>query len=163
MKQLGILLLILALLISCQTGPDIAPDNSGAVVDTQADIAAGAATVAAGAGTLETQAADLADTLGTIAQVNPSIAPVAAQAADHAEAAKIHAAETRKLAGAVEKGRLEIVALMSRSAQLEGLYLEEYTGRVKAEGERNTARAILAGLAAIAGVLAFLKLKGLFS
>lgn len=146
MKQLGILLVILALLISCQTGPDVAPDNSGAVVDTQATIAAGAASVTAGAGALETQAVDLADTLGTIAQVNPSLAPIAAQAASHAAAAKDHAWEARKLEGSVVKARLEVVAHMSRSAQLEGLYHEEHTGRVKAEGERNTAWVALGAL-----------------
>lgn len=146
MKQLGILPVILALLISCQSGPDVAPDNSGAVVDTQATIAAGAASVTAGAGALETKAVDLADTLGTLAQVNPSLAPIAAQAASHAAAAKDHARAARKLEEDVAKARLEVVAGLARTARIEGLYQEERIGRVKAVGQRNTAWVALGAL-----------------
>lgn len=162
MKQLGILLVILALLISCQTGPDVAPDNSGAVVDTQATIAAGAASVTAGADTLEAVAVGIAGTLGTMALGNHALVPVAAQASAHAEAAKDHARAARKLEVDVVKARLEVVATIARAARIEGLYHEEKTGRIKAVGQRNTAWAVLGGLAAIAGVLAFLKIKGLF-
>lgn len=162
MKQLGILLVILALLISCQTGPDVAPDNSGAIVDTQATIAAVAASVTAGADTLEAVAVGIAGTLGTMALGNHALVPVAAQASAHAEAAKDHARAARKLEGDVAKARLAVVETVARAARIEGLYQEERIGRVKAVGERNTAWAVLGGLAAIAGVLAFLKLKGLF-
>jgi len=162
MKQLGILLVILALLISCQTGPDVAPDNSGAVVDTQATIAAGAASVTAGADTLEAVAVGIAGTLGMMALGNHALVPVAAQASAHAEAAKNHARAARKLEEDVAKARLEVVATIARAARIEGLYHEERIGRVKAEGQRNTARAILAGLGALITIAVILKIKGIF-
>ena len=146
MKRIGILLIIITLLVSCQTGPDVAPDNSGAVVDTQATIAAGAASVAAGAASLETGAAGIAGTLGALAQRNPALVPVAGAADLHAKAAKDHARDARKLEGDVARARLEVVAGLARAARIEGLYHEERTGRVKAEGQRNTARAILGGV-----------------
>lgn len=162
MKQLGILLVILALLISCQTGPDVAPDNSGAVVDTQATIAAGAASVTAGADTLEAVAVGIAGTLGTMALGNHALVPVAAQASAHAEAAKDHARAARKLEDDVAKARLEVVATIARAARIEGLYHEERIGRVKAEGQRNTAWVALVAIAAIGAAIVFIKLKGLF-
>lgn len=162
MKQLGILLVILALLISCQTGPDVAPDNSGAVVDTQATIAAGAASVTAGADTLEAVAVGIAGTLGTMALGNHALVPVASQASAHAEAAKDHARAARKLEEDVAKARLEVVATIARAARIEGLYQEERIGRIKAVGQRNTALVALGAIAAIGSVIVFLKLKGLF-
>ena len=138
--------LFVCLFASCKTAPSVAPDNSGAITDTQADVAAGAATVAAGAETLEGQAGSIAETLGNLAENDPALVSLAAQAASHATAAKKHAAEARKLEADVTKARLEVVALMSRAAQVDGLYQEEKTGRVKTEGQRNAAWAVIGGL-----------------
>lgn len=146
MKRFGILLATIAFLASCSSAPDIAPDNSGAVVDTQATIAAGAASVAAGAASLETGAAGIAGALGAMAQGNPSLVPVAGAAALHAKAAKDHAREARKLEGDVTKARIEVVAGLARAARIDGLYHESETGRVKAEGQRNTAWVALGAL-----------------
>lgn len=157
MKRVGILLVLGFLIVSCRTVPDVIQDNSGAVIDTQATIAAGAASVTAGAANLETGAAGIAVTLVAMAEDNPTLTSIAARAADHAEATKAHARETRKLEGDVAKARIEVIAVVSRAARMEGLYHEEHEGRVKAEGQRNTARVALGGLIVILIMIVVIK------
>lgn len=147
------------ILTGCCT-PGVIPDNSGDIVETQTDVATGAETVATGAESIEAGAMTLAGTLAGLAQSDPSLAPVAAQAASHSEATKIHAAEARKLQASVEKARIEVVNLMKRSAQIEGLYQEEQLTRIKAEGERNLAIAIIGGIILAGAVYLYLKIRG---
>lgn len=154
--------LFVCLFASCKTAPSVAPDNSGEITGTQSEVAAGAATVTAGAETLEGQAGSIAETLGNLAANDPALVSLASQAASHAAAAKKHAAEARKLEADVAKARLEVVAFMSRAAQLDGLYNDEKVKKEKAEGQRNTLAAILGGLALAATVFLFFKIKSGF-
>lgn len=147
-------------LCACQSGPGVI--DTGAIIDTQSDVAQGAATVEAGAEGVASGAASLAATLGGMAQENPSLAPVAAQAAVHAAATAAHAAEARELRKSVDSARVEVVATVKKAAIIEGQRVEEREGRLKAEGQRNTAWMALAGIAAVLGVLAFWKVKRIF-
>lgn len=149
---LFIMMILAFLFSSCSSFPDVAPDNSGAVVDTQATIAAGAASLSAGASNLDAEAAGIAGALGTMAQANPALVPVAARAGSHAEATKAYAVEARKHEADVMKARLEVVAVVARAARAEGLYQEERVGRVKAEGDRNKLLIILFGSIVLVGV-----------
>ena len=144
-------------LCSCQSCPGII--DTGAVIDTQSDVAQGAATVEAGAAGVASGAAGLAATLGGMAQENPALAPVAEQAAFHAVQSATHAVEARELRKAVDAARAEVVALIKKAALIEGQRVEEREGRLKAEGQRNTAWMALAGIAAVAGIFIFLKVK----
>lgn len=140
--------LIIVVFLGCQS----MPVDPGDVINTQADVAAGVETVAIGAAILSDQAATLADTLENMAQNNPEIAPVAAIAASHATFTANHAKDTQELKKAVNTARFEVVELVKN------LGISEKK-RLKAEGQRNTAWMALAGIAAVAGVLVFFKIK----
>ena len=150
------LVLVLAL-CSCQSCPGVI--DTGAVIDTQSSVAQGAATVEAGAAGVASGAESLAATLGGLAQENPALAPVAEQAAFRAVQSATHATEARELRKAVDAARAEVVALIKKAALIEGQRVEEREGRLKAEGQRNTAWMALAGIAAVAGIFIFLKVK----
>ena len=134
MKNLFFVVLFAVLLSSCRSVPDVMPDNSGAITDTQAEASEGAATVAAGAGTVQEQATEIASILSGIEGDDPALVLAKEKAKTHEEYTKKHARESLALQETIKRARLEVVKFMGRSALMEGLYNEEKTGRIKAEG-----------------------------
>jgi hypothetical protein len=156
MRRVIFAALVALLATGCRTVPTITPGNAEAVTETQAAVASGTATVAAGA----SQAAEEAQYL-VVAARGTGDAVLVAQAERHAETTGRLEADAKRLAGDADAARKEIVSLLAAKGVAEAAYQEERAGRVKAEGQRNTARAMLAGIIAIAASLAFLKFKRL--
>lgn len=134
MKNLFFAVVVVILFAACNTVPDVMPDNSGAITDTQAEVAEGAATVAAGAGTVQEQATEIVSILSGIEGDDPALVLAKEKAKAHEEDTKKHARESLALQETIKRARLEVVKFMARSARLEGLYTEEKAKRIKAEG-----------------------------
>ena len=134
MKNLFFAVVVVILFAACNTVPDVMPDNSGAITDTQAEASEGAATVAAGAGTVQEQATEIVSILSGIEGDDPALVLAKEKAKTHEEYTKKHARESLALQETIKKARLEVVNFMARSARLEGLYNEEKAKRIKAEG-----------------------------
>lgn len=157
MKKTFLIILVVALFSSCKTVPTITPDNSGEITDTQAEIAEGVEAVASGAEAIANQAEDIAGAIGSLNC--PGIDELKKQAEDHADATKKHAKETRDLQESIKKARMEIVFLMARESQIDGLYREEKETRIKTEGQRNTLAVIVAGFLLAVAIWLFFKIK----
>lgn len=157
MKKTILIVLIVALFSSCKTVQTITPDNSGEITDTQAEVSEGVEAVASGAEAIADQAEDIAGAIGSLNC--PGIDELKKQAEDHADATKKHAKETRALQESIKKARMEIVFLMARESQIDGLYREEKETRIKTEGQRNTLAVIVVGVLLAVAIWLFFKIK----
>lgn len=144
----------LLLCMGCPSAPPVVPDNSGAVADTQADLAADVANINAGASTIETQAQDIAAEIGATDN-----ARLSALITRHVADAIKHKRDAAKLEQSFMAAKQEVIQTLKDNAILSGALQKETTAHLETRNQRNIWLGLFIFLAAGVAVGIYLKLR----
>lgn len=144
----------LFLCVGCPSAPPVVPDNSGAVADTQADLAADVANINAGASTIETQAQDIAAEIGATDN-----ARLSALITRHVADAIKHKRDAAKLEQSFMAAKQEVIQTLKDKAILSGALQKETTAHLETRNQRNIWLGLFVFLAAGVAVGIYLKLR----